>query len=144
MSDARENYLSDCVSKSAQLWDEQRKMILDDAFFSFLLPSMEKEAQSLLTAKAKHWLHMEYGKQLWNKVTVAPWKKKDADIDLDDESELRVMACCSGPRKPSITFVMLDSSGELVDVLHVGSVSNMSQGVTRSSRRRMVSNDNNF
>ena len=59
MSDARENYLSDCVSKSAQLWYEQRKMILDDAFFSFLLPSMEKEVRSLLTAKAKHWLHME-------------------------------------------------------------------------------------
>jgi transcription elongation factor SPT6 len=82
---------------------------------------------------------------LWNKVTVAPWKKKkDADIDLDDKSELRVMACCSGPGKPSITFVLLDSSGELVDVLHVGSISNRSQGVTRSRRRRMVSNDNNF
>ncbi|CAN6354813.1 unnamed protein product [Urochloa humidicola] len=141
MSDARENYLSDCVSKTAQLWDEQRKMILDDAFFNFLLPSMEKEARSLLTAKAKHWLHMEYGKQLWNKVTVAPWKKKDADkkdadIDLDDESELRVMACCWGPGKPATTFVMLDSSGELVDVLYAGSISNRSQGVAEQQRKR--------
>ena len=141
MSDARENYLSDCVSKSAQLWDEQRKMILDDAFFNFLLPSMEKEARSLLTAKAKHWLHMEYGKQLWNKVTVAPWKKKDADkrdsdIDLDDESELRVMACCWGPGKPATTFVMLDSSGELVDVLYAGSISNRSQGVAETQRKK--------
>ncbi|KAJ1271237.1 hypothetical protein BS78_06G113500 [Paspalum vaginatum] len=141
MSDARENYLSDCVSKSAQLWDEQRKMILDDAFFNFLLPSMEKEARSLLTAKAKHWLHMEYGKQLWKKVTVAPWKKKDADkkdadIDLDDESELRVMACCWGPGKPATTFVMLDSSGELVDVLYAGSISNRSQGVAEQQRKK--------
>ena len=141
MSDARENYLSDCVSKTAQLWDEQRKMILDDAFFNFLLPSMEKEARSLLTAKAKHWLYMEYGKQLWNKVTVAPWKKKDADkrdsdIDLDDESELRVMACCWGPGKPATTFVMLDSSGELVDVLYAGSISNRSQGVAETQRKK--------
>ncbi|XP_062180009.1 transcription elongation factor SPT6 homolog isoform X2 [Phragmites australis] len=141
MSEARENYLSDCVSKSAQLWDEQRKMILDDAFFNFLLPSMEKEARSLLTAKAKNWLHMEYGKQLWNKVTVAPWKKKDtdkkdADIDLDDESELRVMACCWGPGKPATTFVMLDSSGELVDVLYAGSISSRSQGVAESQRKK--------
>lgn len=141
MSDARENYLSDCVSKSAQLWDEQRKMILDDAFFNYLFPSMEKEARSLLTAKAKHWLHMEYGKQLWNKVTVAPWKKKDADkkdadIDLDDESELRVMACCWGPGKPATTFVMLDSSGELVDVLYAGSISNRSQGVAENQRKK--------
>ncbi|KAF8715916.1 hypothetical protein HU200_026878 [Digitaria exilis] len=141
ISDARENYLSDCVSKSAQLWDEQRKMILDDAFFNFLLPSMEKEARSLLTARAKHWLHMEYGKRLWNKVTVAPWKKKDsdkkdADIDLDDESELRVMACCWGPGKPATTFVMLDSSGELVDVLYAGSISNRSQGVAEQQRKK--------
>jgi transcription elongation factor SPT6 len=140
MSDARENYLSDCVSKTAQLWDEQRKMILDDAFFNFLLPSMEKDARSLLTAKAKHWLHMEYGKQLWNKITVAPWKKKDADkkdsdIDLDDETELRVMACCWGPGKPATTFVMLDSSGELVDVLYAGSISNRSQGVAEKQRK---------
>jgi len=90
-----------------------------------------------LTAKSKHWLHMEYGKQLWNKVTVAPWKKEeDADIDLDGESELRVMACCLGPGKPSITFVMLDSSGELVDVIHVGSISNRSQGVTEEQKKK--------
>ncbi|XP_006654589.1 transcription elongation factor SPT6 homolog isoform X2 [Oryza brachyantha] len=141
MSEARENYLSDCVSKSAQLWDEQRKMILDDAFFNFLLPSMEKEARSLLTAKAKIWLNMEYGKQLWDKVSVAPWKKKDADkkdsdIDLDDESELRVMACCWGPGKPATTFVMLDASGELVDVLYAGSISVRSQGVAEQQRKK--------
>ncbi|KAM0824171.1 hypothetical protein ACQ4PT_070373 [Festuca glaucescens] len=141
MSEARENYLSDCVSKSAQLWDEQRKMILDDAFLNFLLPSMEKEARALLTAKAKSCLHMEYGQQFWNKVSVAPWKKKDsdkndADLDLDDESELRVMACCWGPGKPATTFVMLDSSGELVDVLYAGSLSIRSQGVAELQRKK--------
>ncbi|CAM0954847.1 unnamed protein product [Alopecurus aequalis] len=141
MSEARENYLSDCVSKSAQLWDEQRKMILDDAFLNFLLPSMEKEARSLLTAKAKSCLHMEYGQEFWNKVSVAPWKKKDsgkkdADLDLDDESELRVMACCWGPGKPATTFVMLDSSGELVDVLYAGSLSIRSQGVAEQQRKK--------
>jgi transcription elongation factor SPT6 len=141
MSEARENYLSDCVSKSAQLWDEQRKMILDDAFLNFLLPSMEKEVRSLLTVKAKNWIHVEYGQQLFNKITAAPWKKKDADnkdedIDLDDESELRVMACCWGPGKPATTFVMLDSSGELVDVLYAGSISNRSQGVAEQQRKK--------
>jgi transcription elongation factor SPT6 len=80
---------------------------------------------------------MEYAKQLWNKVTVAPWKKRgDADIDLDDESKLRVMACCLGPRKPAITFVILDSFGELVDVLHVGSIGNRSQGVTVKQKKK--------
>uniref|UniRef100_A0ACD5XYJ0 Uncharacterized protein n=1 Tax=Avena sativa TaxID=4498 RepID=A0ACD5XYJ0_AVESA len=141
ISEACENYLSDCVSKSAQIWDEQRKMILDDAFSSFLLPSMEKEARCLLTAKAKNWLRFEYGKQLWDKVSVSPWKKKDEgekddeEIDLDDESELRVMACCWGPGNPATTFVMLDSSGELVDVLYAGSISNKSRGGAEQERK---------
>ncbi|KAM0888787.1 hypothetical protein ACQ4PT_028125 [Festuca glaucescens] len=142
ISDARENYLSDCVSKSAQMWDEQRKMILDDAFSSFLLPSMEKEARSLLTANAKSWLRMEYGKQLWDKVSASPWKKKkderekdDDEIDLDEESELRVMACCWGPGNPTTTFVMLDSSGELVDVLYAGSISTKSRGGADEQQR---------
>ncbi|CAM0913303.1 unnamed protein product [Alopecurus aequalis] len=141
ISEARESYLSDCVSRSAQMWDEQRKMILDDAFSSFLLPSMEKEARSLLTAKAKGWLRLEYGKQLWDKVSVAPWKKKDErekddEIDLDDEeSELRVMACCWGPGNPANTFVMLDSSGELVDVLYAGSICTKSRGGAEDQRK---------
>ncbi|KAM0918249.1 hypothetical protein ACQ4PT_008855 [Festuca glaucescens] len=141
ISDARENYLSDCVSKSAQMWDEQRKMILDDAFSSFLLPSMEKEGRSLLTANAKSWLRMEYGKQLWDKVSASPWKKKDErkkdddEIDLDEESELRVMACCWGPGNPTTTFVMLDSSGELVDVLYAGSISTKSRGGADEQQR---------
>lgn len=62
ITDSRDHYLSDGVSKSAQLWNEQRKLILEDAFFNFLLPSMEKEARSLLTSRAKSWLLLEYGK----------------------------------------------------------------------------------
>ncbi|XVE52311.1 hypothetical protein DITRI_Ditri02bG0113000 [Diplodiscus trichospermus] len=41
-------YLSNGVSKSAQQWNEQRKLILSDALFGFLLPSMEKEAKILV------------------------------------------------------------------------------------------------
>uniref|UniRef100_A0A0D9WI56 Uncharacterized protein n=1 Tax=Leersia perrieri TaxID=77586 RepID=A0A0D9WI56_9ORYZ len=133
MPEARENYLSYCVSKSAQLWDEQRKMILDDAFLNFLLPSMEKEARSLLTAKAKNWINMEYGKQLWNKVSVAPWKMKGT---YQKDSDIRVMACCWGPGKPATTFVMLDSSGELVDDLYAGSISVRSQGVAEQQLKK--------
>jgi transcription elongation factor SPT6 len=85
-------------------------MILDDAFFNFLLPvpSMEKEALSLLMTKAKYWLYMEYGKQLLNKVIVAPWKKMQTRRMKDVESELRVMVFCWGLGKPTTTFVMLE------------------------------------
>ncbi|XP_010922250.1 transcription elongation factor SPT6-like [Elaeis guineensis] len=136
LNDAKEVYLSECVSRSAQLWNEQRKMILEDSFFTYILPSMEKEARSLLAAGAKNWLLMEYGKQLWNKVSVAPFKRKDADNDSEDESELRVMACCWGPGKPATTFVMLDSAGEMVDVLYAGSISSRSQAVAEQQRKK--------
>ncbi|XP_042510385.1 transcription elongation factor SPT6 homolog isoform X2 [Macadamia integrifolia] len=134
--EANDSYLSDGVSKSAQLWNEQRKLILQDALSNFLLPSMEKEARSLLTARAKNWLLMEYGKNLWNKVSVAPYQRKESDIAADDEAAPRVMACCWGPGKPSTTFVMLDSSGEVLDVLYTGSLSIKSQNANDQQRKK--------
>ncbi|KAM5550549.1 transcription elongation factor SPT6 [Rosa sericea] len=136
MSDFNEYYLSDGVSKSAQLWNEQRKLILQDALFNFLLPSMEKEARSLLTSRAKNWLLMEYGKVLWNKVSVGPYQRKENDISSDDEAAPRVMACCWGPGKPATTFVMLDSSGEVLDVLYTGSLTLRSQNVNDQQRKK--------
>jgi len=137
LSDAKDNYVSDCVSKSAQLWNEQREKILQEAFSNFILPSMEKEARALLTARAKNWLLMEYGRHLWSKVSVAPYQKKEANNDSEDESDLRVMACCWGPGKPATTFVMLDSSGEVVDVLYAGSISVRSQAVADKQRKQL-------
>ncbi|KAM7529941.1 hypothetical protein LguiB_033351 [Lonicera macranthoides] len=134
-SDSDDYYLSDGVSKSAQLWNEQRKLILQDAFFGFLLPSMEKEARALLTSRAKSWLLMEYGKLLWDKVSVAPYQRKESE-GPDDEAAPRVMACCWGPGKPAITFVMLDSSGEVLDVLYAGSLSIRGQTVHEQQRKK--------
>ncbi|PON81487.1 Transcription elongation factor [Trema orientale] len=136
INDFNEYYLSDSVSKSAQLWNEQRKLILQDALFTFLLPSMEKEARALLTSRAKNWLLMEYGKVLWNKVSVGPYQRKENDINSDDEAAPRVLACCWGPGKPATTFVMLDSSGEVLDVLYTGSLTLRSQNVNDQQRKK--------
>eukprot|EP00257_Ricinus_communis_P019165 XP_015578078.1 transcription elongation factor SPT6 homolog [Ricinus communis] len=135
-SDFKEHYLSDGVSKSAQLWNEQRSLILEDALNNFLLPSMEKEARSLLTSRAKSWLLWEYGNILWNKVSVGPYQRKENDVSLDDEAAPRVMACCWGPGKPATTFVMLDSSGEVLDVLYAGSLTLRSQNITDQQQKK--------
>ncbi|KAG2405489.1 Transcription elongation factor SPT6-like protein [Vigna angularis] len=131
-----EYYISDSVSRSAQLWNEQRKLILHDAIFRFLLPSMEKEARGVLASKAKNWLLMEYGKALWNKVSVGPYQQKENDLGSDEEAAPRVMACCWGPGKPQTTFVMLDSSGEVLDVLYTGSLTFRSQNVSDQQRKK--------
>ncbi|MQL71470.1 hypothetical protein Taro_003793, partial [Colocasia esculenta] len=134
ISEAKDGYLSECVSKSAQLWNEQRRLILEDSFSNIMLPSMEKEARALLTARAKNWLLMEYGKHLWSKVSVAPYQRQDTEEE--DETSRKVMGCCWGPGKPATTFVMLDSAGELLDVLYAGSISIRSQGVNEQQRKK--------
>ncbi|XVF24560.1 hypothetical protein REPUB_Repub13aG0138700 [Reevesia pubescens] len=136
IKECNERYLSNGVSKSAQQWNEQRKLILSDALFGFLLPSMEKEARSLLASRAKNWLLLEYGKGLWNKVSVGPYQRKESDINSDEEAAPRVMACCWGPGKPATTFVMLDSSGEVLDVLYTGSLTLRSQNVNDQQRKK--------
>ncbi|KAL0359667.1 UNVERIFIED_CONTAM: Transcription elongation factor SPT6 [Sesamum angustifolium] len=136
ISDSNDYYLSDGVSKSAQLWNEQRKLILHDAFYNFLLPSMEKEARSLLTSRAKTWLIWEYGKLFWDKVSVSPYQRKENDIGSDEDTAPRVMACCWGPGKPATTFVMLDSAGEVLDVLHAGSLNLRGQSVNEQQRKK--------
>jgi len=97
---------------------------------------MEKEARSLLTSRAKNWLLMEYGNVLWNKVSVGPYQRKETEISSDDEAAPRVMACCWGPGKPATTFVMLDSSGEVLDVLYTGSLTLRSQNVIDQQRKK--------
>ncbi|KAG9449004.1 hypothetical protein H6P81_008969 [Aristolochia fimbriata] len=136
LNDFNENYLSDGVSKSAQLWNEQRKLILNDALFNFLLPSMAKEARVLLTTRAKNVLLMEYGGQLWSKASVAPYQRKDSEVGMDEDTVPRVMACCWGPGKPATAFVMLDSSGEVLDVLYAGSINIRSQSVEDQQRKK--------
>ncbi|CAN1295161.1 Transcription elongation factor SPT6 homolog, partial [Linum perenne] len=136
VTECKEHYLSDGVSKSAQLWNEQRQLILQDALFVFLLPSMEKEARSLLTSRAKRWLLWEYGQVLWNKVSVGPYQRKENDRSSDDEAAPRVMACCWGSGKPATTFVMLDSAGEVLDVLYTGSLTLRSQNVDDQQRKK--------
>lgn len=136
ISDSNDCYISDGVSRSAQLWNEQRKLILKDAFFTFLLPSMEKEARTVLTARSRNLLLMEYGKHLWDKVSVAPYQRKESDAAADLDAAPRVLACCWGPGNPATTFVMLDSAGEVVDVLYAGSISIRSQSVNDQQRKQ--------
>ncbi|CAI0381300.1 unnamed protein product [Linum tenue] len=136
VNECKDHYCSDGVSKSAQLWNEQRQLIVQDALFGFLLPSMEKEARSLLTSKSKRWLLWEYGQGLWNKVSVGPYQRKESDPSSDDDAAPRVMACCWGPGKPATTFVMLDSSGEVLDVLSTGSLTLRSQNVDDVQRKK--------
>ncbi|KAL2337306.1 hypothetical protein Fmac_011752 [Flemingia macrophylla] len=125
-------YLKDCEGRSTRLWNEQRNLILQDAISNFLLPSMEKEARAMLNAKAKTWVLMKYAMQLWNRVSVAPYFNSEIGI----AQQKGVMACCWGNGKPGTTFVMLDSGGGLVDVMHARSLALRSQNIIDQQSRK--------
>ncbi|XP_011034669.1 PREDICTED: transcription elongation factor SPT6-like isoform X2 [Populus euphratica] len=129
-------YLAGGDDGHTQLWDEQRKLILQDVISNCLLPSLEKETRALLTTRAKCLVLMEYGEQLWNRASVAPYPHKQNVAGLEEGTGPRVMACCWGPGKPPTTFVMLDSCGQLLDVLQSGSISLQSQNVTGLQRKK--------
>ena len=72
---------------------------------------------------------MECGKQLWNRVSVAPYRQNEHDVGLDEETTPRIMACCWAHGNPATAFVMLNSSGELLDWMYAGSLSLHSKNV---------------
>ncbi|WRX12759.1 Transcription elongation factor Spt6 [Theobroma cacao] len=129
-------YLIDGAGRAAQLWKEQCKLILHDALFNFLLPSMEKEARNLLTSRAKHMLLMEFGKELWKMISVGPYLYNENFVGSVESVAPKVMSCCWGPGNPATTFVMLDSSGELLDVLEARSFNLRSQTIDAQQRKK--------
>lgn len=132
------HYLSDGVSRAAQLWNEQRKLIVKEALSQYILPNMGKEARMVLTTRAKSWLVQDYGMQLWKKASVAPYKRQKRDEEhADEDSETRVMACCQGSFKDPTTFVMLDSSGEVVDTLFMSHFSIRSKNPAQIKRKEI-------
>ncbi|GBG67753.1 hypothetical protein CBR_g879 [Chara braunii] len=132
-------YLSDGVSRSAQLWNEQRRMILRAVVNDHLLPSMEKEMRVTLAARSRQWIMKQVAENVWKTVGMAPFRPK-TDYDEEPEEEVpppRVMACCWGPGKPATTFVMLDVNGDIVDILHCGFLSSRVPGPAVQERKKM-------
>ncbi|CAN0922993.1 Transcription elongation factor SPT6 homolog [Linum grandiflorum] len=138
VTECEDHYLSHGVSKYAQLWNEQRKLILHNALRRILIPSMEKEARSLLTSRAKRWLLWEYGQALWNKISVGPYQRAENDRSSDDEAAPRVMACCWGRGNAETTFVMLDADGEVLDVLYTASLASRDQQRKRYDQQQVM------
>lgn len=138
MGELESHYLSDGVSRAAQLWNEQRKLIVKEALSQYILPNMEKEARMVLTTRAKSWLVQDYGMKLWTKASVAPYKRQKRDEEHPDEdSETRVMACCQGSLQDPTTFVMLDSSGEVLDTLFTSHFSIRSKNPAQIKRKEI-------
>ena len=89
----------------------------------------------LLTIQGKQWVARECGSSLWNKVATAPWGNKHEDHAGDDEAPRVLAACYGGSLKPPTTFVMLDSSGEVLNTLYTPHLVSESQSGENDPRK---------
>ncbi|MCO5611339.1 hypothetical protein L7F22_065592 [Adiantum nelumboides] len=124
----QDNYFSNASIEVSRLWNDQRKLVLQEALSQMLLPILVRDTRLSLTARAKAWVEGECSKSLWKRVSMAPYPSNDrlfpdasTRSKISNESEgAMVLACCWGTRQPPTTFVMLDTFGELVDTLQTG------------------------
>ncbi|KAJ7556307.1 hypothetical protein O6H91_05G078100 [Diphasiastrum complanatum] len=131
-------YLSKGVNQNAELWNEQRRQILHDSVTNLILPNLEKETRLSLSRKAKQSILTHCGNCLWKLVSAAPYSNPLENLEFDGPKKEghRVMACCWGPGKPATTFVMLDSSGNLTDILHTGYLSFLASSPEQQQRKQ--------
>ncbi|KAL6009915.1 hypothetical protein ACLOJK_000346 [Asimina triloba] len=77
---------------------------------------------------------MEYGKQLWNRVSVAAYQWKDKKASSEDDVAPSVMADCWGPGNPGTAFVVLYPFGEILGVLYMWLLNIQSEGEQQQHR----------
>lgn len=143
MQGLQEMYFSNGSNEVAVLWNEQRKLTLQEAVSKMILPLLIKEMRTSLTAKAKAWVQSECSKNLWKRASVAPYRTAHASPDdylsskaTSDATDARVLACCWGSRNPPTTFVMLDAFGELIDTLQTGYLNLYSGSLDQQLQRK--------
>jgi len=98
-------------------WYEFQKDCLTHLTQKLLFPQFEKETIEDLSEKSRSCVLEKMSKDLWKYALQAPFRPPMNDGEYEeDDSFVRVCACCWGPGgkgQPSTVLVMLDSLGEL-------------------------------
>ena len=103
-----ENYVSDCVSKSALLWNEPREEILQEAFSNFILPSMEATWQ--LEQRTRSWWNMEDISGVRSLLLLIRKRKLTMTVRMMSQIYESWSAAGDLKTQPLLSFIMLDSS----------------------------------
>lgn len=120
----REAYLSHNTDDVSQEWNQLRENVLSDAVKKHIIPALERELRVRLVADGREALLRQMSDKLWKYATQAPLKVESGEEE-GEMLEPRIMAVCWGPGDPATTFVMLDSSGNMVDFLPCAHLSGM-------------------
>lgn len=99
--DCEQLYLSNGDSPTSVTWNEQRKLILQEAV-ALLLPIMEKETRMRLVSNAKQLLVAKCGLLLWNKVSLAPYDPASPDCRWVDMLDILIHPLCCLPHSAHV------------------------------------------
>ncbi|KAJ1534980.1 Transcription elongation factor spt6, partial [Nowakowskiella sp. JEL0078] len=111
MGDVHRHITNDFQSDLATCWNEERKIIADEAMHKFLLPTMEKWIKDSLHNNATKWVAEKCQLAMERKIAMAPYRP------YKNENDYSVMSLSwgDGDRLTSTFAVVLDSNGQMED-----------------------------
>lgn len=113
-----EFYISDGFSDSVHQWNEQRKMIIDQALKEHLMPFMGKYVREKLRIEAQEFVCQASFTSLYNKINVGPFRGPESHFK---SSLPRVVTVSSGngSNKDPIVAVFVNQRGKVLDQIQV-------------------------
>lgn len=119
-----ENYQSDGTSDVSRLWNDERRLVVEDASTLFLVPHARAWAREWLVEECRDSLLRFCEAQLTSRVEAGPYlsagmQSRNGDPEVEDIANVpRVLAVSHGvgdPRKSAIVAVFLDDYGRLLE-----------------------------
>ena len=126
-------YLSDAREQYTNSWNEQRKLIIEQALTNYLYPIYQKELTQKLTEEAMERVADKCAEKLSQRIMSGPyrvnsdnnnnnnnnnngWGNNDInnnETNNNSNNEIKVMACVNTGNNVPTVFVVLDTEGEL-------------------------------
>lgn len=119
-----ENYQSDGLSDVSRLWNDERRIVIEDAATLFLIPHARAWAREWLLEECREALLRFCEAQLTHRVEAGPYlsagmQSRNGDPSVEEIASVpRVLAVSHGvgdPRKSAIAVVFLDEFGRLLE-----------------------------
>ncbi|QRV99986.1 transcription elongation factor SPT6 [Ceratobasidium sp. AG-Ba] len=116
-------YASDSFSDSAKAWNEQRRMVIDEALTKHLIPQAIAWTKEWLRDEVEEHLAGKAAEQLEKRVNVAPCRPKDL-VGPDDVPSVLALSWGKGePNKDPIHLIFLDDEGRFREHLRLDNLS---------------------
>eukprot|EP01130_Rhizamoeba_saxonica_P014788 TRINITY_DN6498_c0_g1_i1.p1 TRINITY_DN6498_c0_g1~~TRINITY_DN6498_c0_g1_i1.p1 ORF type:complete len:1391 (-),score=418.40 TRINITY_DN6498_c0_g1_i1:106-4233(-) len=122
LSKLEDYYLSDGTSELSEKWNNQRRLILEDALKEHILPLLESQLISRLKREAQEQIINKCTAKLERLLMAGPYIPRETPEEFSDEEEdknynFKVLSCSYGGSQENTVCVVLDDEGEVLGSL---------------------------